>query len=142
MRDPPLSPTPQFHSRIGAKFCPDKQCVNIPCNSTGRSLPIDDEAQRKMEQAVIDAYRPVCLCNKIRKGVVVKAIRAGAKTFEMVKSRTGIGTGPCGATRCGPMVRGMLGEDVETCRVCGWCILKGAVPLTCPRCGESQNRSY
>lgn len=113
-----------------------------PCDGECGELPIDDEAQRKTEQAVIDAYRPVCLCNKIRKGVVIKAIRAGAKTFEMVRSRTGIGTGPCGATRCGPMVRGMLGEEVETCRVCGWSILKGAAPLTCPRCGESQNGSF
>jgi len=96
-----------------------------------------DEIRKAREQAIIDAYRPICLCNKIRKGAVVKAIQAGAKTFEMVSRRTGVGTGPCGAARCGPMVRGMLGEDVETCTVCGWSILKAAPPLTCPRCGAS-----
>ena len=95
----------------------------------------DDERDARA-QAVIDAYRPVCLCNKIRKGVVLRAIQAGAKTFDMVRRRTRVGTGPCGAARCGPMVRGMLGEPVETCRFCGWAILKGPPPLMCPRCGE------
>ncbi|MBI4489211.1 MAG: (2Fe-2S)-binding protein [Deltaproteobacteria bacterium] len=93
--------------------------------------------RKAREQAIIDAYRPICLCNKIRKGIIVKAIQGGAKTFEMVSRRTGAGTGPCGAARCGPMIRGMLGEEVETCAVCGWSILKGLTPLTCPRCGAS-----
>ncbi|MBI2540813.1 MAG: (2Fe-2S)-binding protein [Deltaproteobacteria bacterium] len=87
---------------------------------------------------MIDSYRPICLCNKIRKGIIVKAIQAGARTFQEVSRRTGAGTGPCGAARCGPMVRGMLGEEVETCSVCGWSILKGPSPLTCPRCGAGQ----
>lgn len=98
----------------------------------------DDEVRKAREQTIIDAYRPICLCNKIRKGIIVKAIQAGAKSFEMVSRRTGAGTGPCGAARCGPMVRGMLGEEVETCKECGWSILKGPSPLTCPRCGCTQ----
>ena len=103
-------------------------------------MPEDDfdQIRREREQAVLDAYRPICLCNKIRKGVVLKAIHAGAKTFEMVRRRTRVGTGPCGAARCGPMVRGLLGEDVATCSVCGWAILKGPPPLVCPRCGATQ----
>ncbi|MBI2987007.1 MAG: hypothetical protein HYY45_09595 [Deltaproteobacteria bacterium] len=52
--------------------------------------------------------------------------------------RSGAGTGPCGAARCGPMIREMLGEEVETCTACGWSILKGPPPLTCPRCGAVQ----
>lgn len=94
-----------------------------------------DETRKAREQAILDSYRPICLCNKIRKGVIVKAIQAGAKTFETVSRRTGAGTGPCGAARCGPMIRGLLGEEVETCRDCGWSILKSSSPLTCPRCG-------
>lgn len=101
-------------------------------------MTLSDEIRRAREQAVIDAYRPICLCNKIRKGIIVKAIQAGAKTFEMVSRRTGAGTGPCGASRCGPMIRGMLGEEVATCAVCGWSILRHATPLVCPRCGASQ----
>ena len=91
--------------------------------------------RKAREKAVLEAYRPICLCNKIRKGVILKAIERGAKTFEVVSRWTGAGTGPCGALRCGPMIRGMLGEEVETCQVCGWSILKASPPLICPRCG-------
>jgi bacterioferritin-associated ferredoxin len=101
-------------------------------------LDPSDENRKAREQAIIDAYRPICLCNKIRKGIILKAIRAGAKTFDMVSRRTGVGTGPCGAARCGPMIRGMLGQEVETCTECGWSILKTPLPLTCPRCGAEQ----
>ena len=97
-----------------------------------------DDTRKAREQAIIDSYRPICLCNKIRKGIIVKAIQAGARTFQEISRRTGAGTGPCGAARCGPMVRGMLGEEVETCSACGWSILKGPPPLTCPRCGAGQ----
>ncbi len=97
-----------------------------------------DEILRAREQAFLNSYRPICLCHKIRKGIILKAIQAGAKTFEMVSRRTGAGTGPCGAARCGPMIRGMLGEEVETCSDCGWSILKGPSLLTCPRCGANQ----
>ena len=101
-------------------------------------LDSSDETRKAREQAIIDSYRPICLCNKIRKGIIVKAIQAEAKTFQEVSRRTGAGTGPCGAGRCGPMVRGMLGEEVETCSACGWSILKATPPLTCPRCGARQ----
>ncbi len=100
-------------------------------------MALPEEIRKAREQAIVDAYRPICLCNKIRKGIIVKAIQAGAKSFETVSRRTGAGTGPCGAARCGPMIRRMLGEEVETCAVCGWSILKGPPPLTCPRCGVS-----
>jgi NAD(P)H-nitrite reductase large subunit len=105
------------------------------------NLKTQEDIRKAREQAVIDAYRPICLCNKIRKGIVVKAIQGGATTFEMVRRRTGVGTGPCGAARCGPMVRGMLGEEVEICGECGWSILKGPPPVTCPRCGAAQQNS-
>jgi len=109
-------------------------------SSEWRKRIIDELEKQAREQAVIDSFRPICLCNKIRKGVVVKAIQAGASTFEMVSKRTGIGTGPCGARRCGAMVRGMLGEPVVTCRNCGWAILLGPSPLVCPRCEYLQDK--
>ena len=97
-----------------------------------------EEHNKAREQAVIEAYRPICLCNKIRKGIILKAIQRGADTFDKVRRRTGAGTGPCGAARCGPMIRGMLGEEVAICRECGWSILRGTQPLICPRCGATQ----
>jgi NAD(P)H-nitrite reductase large subunit len=97
-----------------------------------------EETQKTRRKAIIDSYRPICLCNKIRKGIIVKAIQSGADNFEKVRRQTGAGTGPCGAARCGPMVRGMLGEEVEICAECGWSILKSAGPIVCPRCGAAQ----
>jgi len=64
----------------------------------------------------------------------LKAIQAGAKTFETVSKRTGVGTGPCGGRRCGTLVRGMLGEPVVGCGACGWPILVNAPSPACPRC--------
>lgn len=95
------------------------------------------EIRKQREQEILDSYRPICLCNKIRKGIIMKTIQAGAKTFAMVSHRTGAGTGPCGGARCRPMICGMLGEEVETCCVCGWSIFKSPPSLICPRCGVS-----
>ena len=66
----------------------------------------DDEEQRR--QAIIDSYRVVCICNKIRRGVIQKAIESGARSIDEVRRRTRAATGPCGATRCGPVIREML----------------------------------
>ena len=67
----------------------------------------DDDAVRR---AIIDSYRIVCICNKIRKGVIEKAIRGGARSFDDVKRRTRAGTGDCKAERCGPVIREMLAK--------------------------------
>lgn len=67
----------------------------------------DDDAVRR---AIIDSYKLVCICNKIRKGVIEKAIRGGARTFDDIKRRTRAGTGDCKAERCGPVIREMLGK--------------------------------
>lgn len=66
----------------------------------------EDDALRR---AIVDSYKIVCICNKIRKGIIEKAIRGGARTFEDVKRRTRAGTGDCRAERCGPVIREMLG---------------------------------
>lgn len=100
-------------------------------NNKARYHTIDEQEQKARQQAVIDNLKPACICNKIRRGTVAKAIQAGAKTFEQVGKRTGVGTGPCGGRRCGSLVRGMLGEPVTTCGDCGWPVLVGA---PCPRC--------
>lgn len=101
---------------------------------------IDELEQKARAQSVIENLKPACLCNKIRKGTVLKAIQAGAKTFEQVSKRTGVGTGPCGGRRCGTMVRGMLGEPVINCRECGWPVLVSPSPL-CPRCEYAKQES-
>ena len=67
----------------------------------------EDELERR-RLAVIESYKVVCLCNKIRRGVIQKAIESGARSIDEVRRRTRAATGPCGATRCGPVIREML----------------------------------
>ena len=106
----------------------------LRCELTKRNRAIDEQELKAREQAVIENLKPACLCNKIRKGTVLKAIQAGAKTFEQVSKRTGVGTGPCGGRRCGSLVRGLLGEPTVNCPDCGWPMLASGSPPICPRC--------
>ncbi len=66
-----------------------------------------DEAERRRLE-IVESYRVVCICNKIRRGVIQKAISAGATSLDEVRRRTRAATGPCGAKRCGPVIAGML----------------------------------
>ncbi len=66
------------------------------------------EEEEARTRAILDSYKVVCICNKIRKGTVEKAIRAGAKTLDDIRKRTRACTGPCTPNRCGPVIREML----------------------------------
>ncbi len=65
----------------------------------------DDDALRR---SVIESYKVVCICNKIRNGVIERAIAAGARSFADIQRRTRAGTGDCKSERCGPVIRAML----------------------------------
>ena len=69
--------------------------------------PGDLERRR---QEIVDSYKVVCICNKIRRGVIQKAIAQGATTIDEIRRRTRAATGPCGSTRCGPVIARMLAE--------------------------------
>ena len=66
-----------------------------------------DEAERRRME-IVESYKIVCICNKIRRGVIQKAIAAGAVTLDDVRRRTRAATGPCGSKRCGPVIAAML----------------------------------
>jgi len=66
------------------------------------------EEEEARTRAILDSYKVVCICNKIRKGTIEKAIRAGAKTLDDIRKRTRACTGPCTPNRCGPVIREML----------------------------------
>jgi NAD(P)H-nitrite reductase large subunit len=66
----------------------------------------DDLERRRQE--IVDSYKVVCICNKIRRGVIQKAIGSGATTLDEIRRRTRAATGPCGAKRCGPVIADML----------------------------------
>ncbi len=79
----------------------------------------DEDALR---EKVLDSFKVVCICNKIKKGTILKAIARGAKTVGDVKRLTRAGTGPCGTqnggvTRCAPVVREMLEEAKQRAAV-------------------------
>lgn len=69
---------------------------------------MDQEEEERRRQAVIESYKVVCLCNKIRRGVIQKAIDSGATSIDDIRRRTRAATGPCGSKRCGPVIRDML----------------------------------
>ena len=66
-----------------------------------------EEAERRRQQ-VVDSYKVVCICNKIRRGVIERAIAGGATSIDDLRRRTRAATGPCGAKRCGPVIAAML----------------------------------
>lgn len=71
---------------------------------------MDAEEEERRNRAVIESYKVVCICNKIRRGVVQKAIDQGASSIDDIRRRTRAATGPCGSKRCGPVIRKMLKE--------------------------------
>ena len=71
----------------------------------------DDEDALK--QKTLDSYKIVCICNKIRKGVIEKAIRGGARSLDDIRRRTRACTGPCTPNRCGPIIREMLAKAAQ-----------------------------
>ena len=64
-----------------------------------------------LKRAILDSYKVVCICNKIRRGVIQRAIDDGAATIDDVRRRTRAATGPCGSKRCGPVIQRMLRRD-------------------------------
>jgi NAD(P)H-nitrite reductase large subunit len=70
---------------------------------------VSDE-EDALRQQILDSYKVVCICNKIRKGVIEKAIRGGARTLDDIRRRTRACTGPCTPNRCGPVIREMLAK--------------------------------
>lgn len=70
-----------------------------------------------LKAAILDSYKVVCICNKIRKGVIEKAIRAGARTLDDIRRRTRACTGPCTPNRCGPVIRQMLADAAARERI-------------------------
>jgi NAD(P)H-nitrite reductase large subunit len=73
---------------------------------------VSDE-EDALRQQILDSYKVVCICNKIRKGVIEKAIRNGARTLDDIRRRTRACTGPCTPNRCGPVIREMLAKAAQ-----------------------------
>jgi NAD(P)H-nitrite reductase large subunit len=53
-----------------------------------RGWRLRERGRRPVRRAIVESYKLVCICNKIRKGVIEKAIGAGARSFDDIKRRT------------------------------------------------------
>jgi bacterioferritin-associated ferredoxin len=60
------------------------------------------------EADVVARLKVVCICKGIRQGRICDAIRKGAATVQEVNRATGSGSGDCGATRCRPVIEGLV----------------------------------
>lgn len=69
----------------------------------------DEEARR---QEIVRSFKVVCICHKIKRGTIDKAIAGGARDIAAIRRKTRAATGPCGAKRCGPVIARILrGEE-------------------------------
>jgi hypothetical protein len=66
-------------------------CASRPCY--GRCVDDDADELERRRREVVESYKVVCICNKIRRGVIEKAIASGATTLDDVRRRTRAATG-------------------------------------------------
>jgi NAD(P)H-nitrite reductase large subunit len=71
---------------------------------------VTSEEEEALRLSILDSYKVVCICNKIRKGVIENAIRSGARSLDDIRRRTRACTGPCTPNRCGPVIKEMLAK--------------------------------
>lgn len=62
------------------------------------------------EEEILAKYKPGCICKGIKLNIILKAINNGARNFDEIASKTGIGNGPCEGVRCGKLVAGLIGK--------------------------------
>jgi NAD(P)H-nitrite reductase large subunit len=67
---------------------------------------LTDEERRRRE--IARSFQVVCLCHKIKRGTIERAIAGGARSLSDIRARTRAAAGPCGAKRCGPVIAKML----------------------------------
>jgi hypothetical protein len=78
----------------------------------------DSEEIRKARERAVIGRLPPHLPVQDPQGHHRQGDPGGADSFESA-AEDWRRHGTCGAQRCGPMVRGMLGEEVATCAECG-----------------------
>lgn len=57
----------------------------------------------------------ICICKNINLKTIVQTYDQGAKTVNMIKYKTGAGSGPCHGVRCTPKIQEIIDclENVE-----------------------------
>ncbi len=62
------------------------------------------------EEEILLKIKPGCLCKGVRLHKIIKAIEEGARSYEEIARKTGIGGGSCDSKRCGEKVADLLRE--------------------------------
>ncbi|WP_051309113.1 (2Fe-2S)-binding protein [Desulfogranum japonicum] len=65
------------------------------------------------ETTVLARVKPGCICKGIKLFALMQAIENGARSFEEVAEKTGIGDGSCKGKRCRQKVEEILGSRDE-----------------------------
>ncbi len=60
------------------------------------------------EEELLARMKPGCICKGIKLHTIIQAIEDGARTFEEISRKTGIGGGSCKSRRCGEKVSALL----------------------------------
>ncbi len=65
------------------------------------------------EEEILLKMKPGCICKGIKLYRIINAIEEGARSYEEVARKTGIGGGSCNSKRCGEKVADLLGKMVN-----------------------------
>lgn len=65
------------------------------------------------EEEILFRMKPGCICKGIKLHQIIKAIEEGARSYEEIAHKTGIGGGSCDSKRCGEKVADLL-REIET----------------------------
>ncbi len=65
------------------------------------------------EEEIRARLRLGCICKGIKLHVIITAIDAGARSYNEISQKTGIGGGSCKGKRCGEKVKELLTQGKE-----------------------------
>lgn len=69
-----------------------------------------DNADRNINDEIMDKLTKVCICKGITRASIRKAIINGDMSLEAVQKTTGAGNGSCGGRRCSEKIQALLDE--------------------------------
>ena len=66
------------------------------------------------EATIIEKHTKICICKSINKATMKKVIHEGATTVNMIKYKTGAGSGACKGRRCTPRIEALLANELDS----------------------------
>ena len=69
---------------------------------------LTDSGNMTTEEEILLRMKPGCICKGIKLHRIIKAIEDGARSYEEIARKTGIGGGSCDSKRCQEKVAQLL----------------------------------